>query len=386
MNDQLDYSQNKNNRRNQRRQSDFYPADNRYPIDDRYPSDDSDRYDDSYPEDDQYEDGYRYDEPYSDSTNYDGYDNSDYDNRYDDKYNERYSSRGYIDSYYDEPRREPSRRQVRNQPSRERESYYPSEQPRRQATTRERYLDDDHNNYRAGYRDAIRDQSEERNDRYSESNNNGNNKHTKMSNNNESFRKRHPIIMHLIYACLATFLAIWMALWFLDYWTFHGQERAVPDVKGQSYETALGNISRAGLRAIVTDSIYDNYARPGSVVDQTPIPLAKIKRGGTVYLTLVAYTPKMVTIPDFYDISERQARSMLEGLGITQIKTIQVPSEYEGLVLGTRYNGVTLRPGAKVPITAVITLEVGKGMADETNEVIDQSAIEDAIETLNIEQ
>lgn len=349
MNDQFNYSQNKNSGRNPRRQSDYYPEDDRYPTDERYPSDDKYYYDDryseddryprdnDYPEDDRYNDSYPYDYTYDDSyenDKYNEYEDDKYDTRYDNRRYESHTSK-YDNDYYEEPRRESSRRET------------PSPSSRRRTN---------------------------------------NDKQHRMNSNTESFRKRHPIIMHLIYACLATFLAIWIALWFLDYWTFHGQERAVPDVKGQSYEMALGNISRAGLRAIVTDSIYDNYARPGSVVDQTPIPLSKIKRGGTVYLTLVAYTPKMVTIPDFYDISERQARSMLEGLGITQIKTVQVPSEYEGLVLGTRYNGVTLRPGAKVPITAVITIEVGKGVTETTNDIIDETAIDEAIEALNTEE
>jgi hypothetical protein len=98
----------------------------------------------------------------------------------------------------------------------------------------------------------------------------------------------------------------------------------------------------------------------------------------------------MVTFPDFYDISERQARSMLQGLGITQIMTVTVPSEYTGLVLGAKFNGVSLRPGAKVPITAVITLEVGGTIEDlsSTNELVDTAAIEEAIEAseaLNID-
>lgn len=238
--------------------------------------------------------------------------------------------------------------------------------------------------YRAGYRDGFRDNTPyPSRDGYDDRQ-----YHEEMNNApKENFRKRHPIVMHLIYAAAATVLAVWMALWFLDFWTFHGQERAVPDVKGQSLSMAEGNISRAGLKAVVTDSVYDSYARPGTVVEQSPIPLAKIKRGGTVYLTLVAFTPKMVTIPDFYDVSERQARSMLEGLGITQVMTVTVPSEYAGLVMGAKFNGVALRPGAKVPVTAVITLEVGGGMADisPTGEIVDTAAIEEAIEVLNID-
>ncbi len=280
-----------------------------------------------------------------------------------------------------------------------REEYYTREeyQPRQSSAPRQEWntpyreaqtsRDADRYGYRAGYRDGYRDNDASRGGGGGHGNW-GNGTYDNMEDSNKgNFRQRHPILMNLLYAACATVLAVWMALWFLDFWTFHGQERAVPDVKGQSFDMAQGNISRAGLKAVVTDSVYDSYARPGTVVEQSPIPLAKIKRGGTVYLTLVAYTPKMVTIPDFYDVSERQARSMLEGLGITQVMTVSVPSEYEGLVLGARFNGVSLRPGAKVPVSAVITLEVGGGLGDTytSDEIVDTVAIEQTIEALNID-
>ena len=63
-------------------------------------------------------------------------------------------------------------------------------------------------------------------------------------------------------------------------------------------------------------------------------------------------------------------------------------SEFDGLVLGARFNGVTLRPGAKVPVSAVITLEVGSntGMgATDMDQVTDTVAIDNVIETLDLE-
>jgi hypothetical protein len=55
--------------------------------------------------------------------------------------------------------------------------------------------------------------------------------------------------------------------------------------------------------------------------------------------------------------------------------------------LGAKFNGVSLRPGAKVPITAIITLEVGGELPEmvEDGTVADSLAIEDAIDALNIE-
>ena len=137
-----------------------------------------------------------------------------------------------------------------------------------------------------------------------------------VKNRPEGFRKRHPVLMNLLYIILTGSLLIWMLLWFLDFWTFHGEERVVPDVKGQTYESAAGNVDISGLNAIISDSVFDSYSRPGTVVEQTPIPGARIKKGGNVYLTVVAFSPKLITVPDFYNVSARQSRSMLEGIGI----------------------------------------------------------------------
>lgn len=202
-----------------------------------------------------------------------------------------------------------------------------------------------------------------------------------------SFVKRHPVLMNFIYICLAGCIGVWLLLLFLDFWTFHGEERVVPDVKGQVYASAAGNVDLAGLRAVLSDSVFDAYARPGTVVEQTPVPGAKVKKGGSVYLTIVAFSPKLITVPDFYNASVRQARSMFEGLGIKEVREVPVVSEYGGLVLGAKFNGVTLQPGARIPVSAVVTLEVGTGIEEEDNfgADVDTIAIDEVVEELNIE-
>lgn len=203
----------------------------------------------------------------------------------------------------------------------------------------------------------------------------------------KSFHKRHPVLMNFLYVCIAGCVGIWLLLLFLDFWTFHGEERVVPDVKGQVYSSAAGNVDVAGLRPVLSDSVFDAYARPGTVVEQTPIPGAKVKKGGSVYLTIVAFSPKLITVPDFYNVSVRQGRSMFEGLGIKEVREVTVPSEYGGLVLGAKFNGVALQPGARIPVSAIVTLEVGAGYSndDDFGADVDTLAIDEAIEELNIE-
>lgn len=170
------------------------------------------------------------------------------------------------------------------------------------------------------------------------------------------------VLMGVVFALL-----VYAALCWLDAWTLHGQYKTVPDVKGRPFDSALQVLQLEGFVVELSDSIYDRNSSPGTVVEQNPKENNKVKPGRTVYLTINAFSPKNVTLPSLTDISVRQARSILEGLGITKIETISVPSEFKDLVIGARHDGVELQAGARVPVTSSITLEVGDGLPEITD-------------------
>ncbi|MGM9844150.1 MAG: PASTA domain-containing protein [Muribaculaceae bacterium] len=176
-----------------------------------------------------------------------------------------------------------------------------------------------------------------------------------------TFLKNHPIIANLIYMFFAGWIIILAALFFLDHWTHHGEESTVPKVTGMTFNEAQNLLGSAGLAVELSDSIYDSKRPAGSVVEQSPHPNAKVKPGRTVYLTIVAFTPKTVTVPHYLNMSSRSAKAAFEGLGIKNIRIVEVESEYKDLVLGAKVNGIPLKPGTRLPVTATVTLEVGKG-------------------------
>ena len=159
----------------------------------------------------------------------------------------------------------------------------------------------------------------------------------------------------------AGWIIILAALFFLDHWTHHGEESTVPKVTGMNFTEANNLLGSAGLAVELSDSIYDSKRPAGTVVEQSPHPNAKVKPGRTVYLTIVAFTPKTVTVPHYLNMSSRSAKAAFEGLGIKNIRIVEVESEYKDLVLGAKVNGIPLKPGTRLPVTATVTLEVGKG-------------------------
>lgn len=186
-----------------------------------------------------------------------------------------------------------------------------------------------------------------------------------MASDNRNFVRRHPVWMNLIFIILAAVVFVWLSSLFLDYWTGHGDERVVPNIKGLSYSQAQSVLKEADLNVEISDSVYDSSERPGTVVEQSPHRNSKVKPGRIVYLTIVAFSPKTVTLPDISNVSLRQAQSIFEGLGIKKINVVEVESEYQDLLLSAKYNGLPLSAGARIPVTATITLEVGKGLSSD---------------------
>lgn len=162
---------------------------------------------------------------------------------------------------------------------------------------------------------------------------------------------------------------LYMSLVWLDIWTGHGKYEIVPSMRGLHYTQAVTALEAAGLHPEISDSIYDDTASPGTVIEQSPRPNTKVKPNRTVYLTVTAFSPKMVTLPAVTDMSLRQARSMLEGIGLKNIREHYVPSEYRDLVLGVKFNGIPLSPGARIPVSAVLVIDVGEGISSDTDSI-----------------
>ena len=178
------------------------------------------------------------------------------------------------------------------------------------------------------------------------------------------FFKKHPIIKTLVQMVIAFFLLIAITLYGLKLYTRHGKAVLVPDVKAMALPDALRILDREGFRYDIIDSLFVDEAVPGTIVEQTPAGGSKVKEGRIVYLSINAYSPRMITCPKVADMSMRQALSTLESRGLTDIKVQEVPSEYPDLALGLQYRGETLEAGDKIPAGSTVTLLVGNGMPE----------------------
>lgn len=174
------------------------------------------------------------------------------------------------------------------------------------------------------------------------------------------FYTRHRIISNLIIILLTALLLLWCAMIFLNVWTHHGSTSTVPQVRNMSYATAAQLLRECDLEIEIADSVYDRSVAPGTVIESWPKAGAVVKRHRQVYVTITAFSPKMVrlTMP-VTGVSSRQAISYLRGLGITGIRIVSVPSQYPDLVESAKVDGHLLHSDSEIPVTATVTLEVG---------------------------
>lgn len=159
-------------------------------------------------------------------------------------------------------------------------------------------------------------------------------------------------------------------LYWLKGYTRHDQKVTVPALKGLQVEEAAAILHSAKLRYEVVDSIYEKRGVPGAVLEQVPFENSTVKEDRTVYLIVQAKAEQLVSIPDLADYSQRQAESLLNALGFTNIKIEQVSSDYKGLVISVEYKGVQLVEGQKIPKGSVLLMKVGDGLGGTTSDTI----------------
>ncbi|MCF0204426.1 MAG: PASTA domain-containing protein [Muribaculaceae bacterium] len=188
-----------------------------------------------------------------------------------------------------------------------------------------------------------------------------------------SFPKQHPIIFNLLLIIVLGWLVVLAALFAIDVFTQHGSTVQVPKVKNLQLSQAVEALESCGFAWEVSDSVYSDQLKPGAVIDQDPAGGQDVKRLRKVYLTINAFSPRLVTLPNVAEVSQRQGQSMLEGMGFKNIQIRTVPSEFQGLILSISVNGRQVEPGTKVKLSSRIQLTVGDGSL-----VIDRDSVFDA--------
>ena len=162
----------------------------------------------------------------------------------------------------------------------------------------------------------------------------------------------------------------------------------VPDVSGKTADTAILELTRAGLESIQTDEAFSPDVLTGFVIETNPAAGQTIPREATV-IVIVSNGPEPVDLPDLRGMSQGQAEQTLTNLGLlltVSSETVEVPIS-SGLLGNVAAQdpgaGVTVEVGTEVVVKLGVALQVA--VPDLTNMTITDAQAAAAAVGLNVD-
>lgn len=163
---------------------------------------------------------------------------------------------------------------------------------------------------------------------------------------------------------LAAFGAVGLYFW-LDSYTEHDITVQVPDFVGVPLSEIEAAFDTTDLEYEVVDSIYADDLPRGAVADQDPAAGYSVKKGRKVYLTVNAILPKQIAMPDVHNLSLRQAKAVLESVGLKLGALEYQPDIAKNAVIGQKINGKRIQKGKTVFQGTVVDLVLGLGLSNK---------------------
>lgn len=155
---------------------------------------------------------------------------------------------------------------------------------------------------------------------------------------------------------------VFILLQWLSYATDHGNEITVPDLRKLTEQQVEEKLDELNLGYVLLDTVDFNKDFPKyTVVQQDPLPGAKVKDGRKIYIKVNSADFGLVTVPDLIEKTLRQAEPSLQALGLEIGKKTYKPYLGKDMVLEMHSNGKKLKPGDKVKKASKIDLVLGDG-------------------------
>ena len=178
---------------------------------------------------------------------------------------------------------------------------------------------------------------------------------------------------------LAAFVIVAVLSYLFMHWltftTDHGHEITVPNLAKLTEQQVEDKLDELDLDYVLLDSMDYNSDYPKyTVVEQDPLPGAKVKEGRKVYIKINTSGFSSVKIPDLIDKTYREAVPTLKALGLEEGTITYIPNLGKDMVLEMRFKGRNLKVGDRVLKASKIDLVLGDGKESYV-ETVDTTAI-----------
>jgi len=198
-------------------------------------------------------------------------------------------------------------------------------------------------------------------------------------------------LKHFSAAVAITVFIFIVILLFLKIFTRHGQALSVPDLTGLSIQEADSILEQRKLRYQIVDSVYYSLAEPGSIIDQSPSPEFKVKENRNIFLTINAFNPEIIFMPNVVGVSQRQAHAIIQTAGLKIGKQTYVPDIAVNNVLQQKFMGNVIEEGDSIIKGSEVDLVLGRGLSNEKTaapdligQLFDQAKVQITARYLNL--
>ena len=179
------------------------------------------------------------------------------------------------------------------------------------------------------------------------------------------------IWLNLLAMAIVLVLLVVGAKFGIDMYTHHGEAISIPDVRHKSYADAKQILANQGLLIEVTDTGYVRTLPADCILEQSPQPGDKVKSGHVIYVIVNSGNTPTITLPDIIDNSSvREAIAKLTAMGFKVGPPQYIVGEREW-VYGATVNGRHVSAGERIPVGAVVVLQVGNGSRSADDSSID---------------
>ncbi len=180
--------------------------------------------------------------------------------------------------------------------------------------------------------------------------------------------------VQVLLAFLIVAVLVFLFIHWLTFTTDHGNEITVPDLSKLTEEQVEEKLDDLDLNYVLLDSVDYNSDYPKySVVQQDPMPGAKVKVGRKVYIKINSSGFSSVKIPDLIEKTYREAVPTLRALGLEEGTITYIPNLGKDMVLEMRCRGLNIKPGDKVLKGSKIDLVLGDGNESYEEEILKDS-------------
>jgi len=171
-------------------------------------------------------------------------------------------------------------------------------------------------------------------------------------------------------AVIVVGLMMALLIW-LNFYTRHGQSRPVPDFMGLTMDQTVRLAKKSKVRFQIVDSVYTSEVPRGCIAEQNPKAGFKVKKWRNIMLTMNAFNPEMVAMPNLVNLPKRQAIALIESAGLEMGTPRYIPDISIDVVIKQLYNGREIQEGDSLQKGSVIDLVLGKGLSNQKTSVPD---------------